>query len=205
MNPCLSKICITICNRLYKYPHSSFLYTGIICRDWWCVVCCIMGDCGTDLDYIYWKRHYTVERCPPHTVQVAMNWWRHPFNSSPSTINLEQIFTELVAPEWSQNSPAVQLLYCVYILPSNGCGWYQETPTWSGLLGIDRHHYVHQVVRWRPLGKEVSIKVSTPTTEARHTQHGPYGGGQRHRPYGGGRPSVAVRPSTGAHKHKIQN
>lgn len=70
----------------------------------------------------------------------------------------------------------------------------QETPTWSGLLAIDRHRYVHQVVRWRPLGEEVSIKVSTPTTDARHTQHGPYGGGQRHRPHGGVRPlSPSVR------------
>lgn len=80
----------------------------------------------------------------------------------------------------------------------------QETPTWSGLLAIERHRYVHQVVRWRPLGEEVSIKVSTPTTDARHIQHGPYGGGQRHRPHGGGRPSVAVRPSTGGPKHKLQ-
>lgn len=70
----------------------------------------------------------------------------------------------------------------------------QETPTWSGLLAIERHRYVHQVVRWRPLGEEVSIKVSTPTTDARHTQHGPYGGGQRHRPHGGVRPlSPSVR------------
>lgn len=46
----------------------------------------------------------------------------------------------------------------------------QETPTWSGLLAIERHRYVHQVVRWRPLGEEVSIKVSTPTTDARHIQ-----------------------------------
>lgn len=30
----------------------------------------------------------------------------------------------------------------------------QETPTWSGLLAIERHRYVHQVVRWRPLGEE---------------------------------------------------
>lgn len=70
----------------------------------------------------------------------------------------------------------------------------QETPTWSGLLAIERHRYVHQVVRWRPLGEEVSIKVSTPTTDARHIQHGPYGGGQRHGPYGGVRPlSPSVR------------
>lgn len=75
----------------------------------------------------------------------------------------------------------------------------QETPTWSGLLAIERHRYVHQVVRWRPLGEEVSIKVSTPTTDARHIQHGPYGGGQRHRPHGGVRPlspSVYRGPQT---------
>lgn len=76
----------------------------------------------------------------------------------------------------------------------------QETPTWSGLLAIERHRYVHQVVRWRPLGEEVSIKVSTPTTDARHIQHGPYGGGQRHRrTVGSGlcrRPSVYRGPQT---------